>query len=392
MNVLAKELDALLEQDVSDVLVRQRAYWHSATKLTGDNIVLFGAGALGRHTFAGMRKAGMVPLAFADNGEAVQGTEIDGIPVISPEDAVAKYGTTAAFVIATYNTSKPREQLSNLGAVTVVHFAWLFASRPEAFLPHVCLELPHPIFEQKEDVRRGFELMADEEMRRLYLAQLRWRLFLDFDRALTSQTPAMRNSEYFPDDLYSFLPNEVLVDCGAFQGDTVQRFLAKQGDSFARIYACEPDSDNRKHLEEWLSSLPGATHEKIIVEPVAVGAERGKARFTSGGDVRSLLTSDGTLEVNVATIDEITRVTPPTLIKMDIEGAELDALSGARHSIEKYAPVLAICVYHTSDHLWRVPLLIASLSSRYRFYLRAHAEDCWDATCYAIPIERALRK
>ena len=392
MSTLTGDLDALLVQDMEHVIDTQRGYWKSATGSLSDRIVLFGAGALGRRTLAGMRCAGLDALAFADNGEALHGRDVDGLPVLRPGEAVAKYGKSATFVVATYNTSRPRQQLADLGASVAVPYSWLFAHRPEAFLPHACLDLPHPIFKQATDVRRGFELMADEEMQRLYLAQLRWRLFLDFDRVLAPQTPELRDSEYFPDDLYAFLPDEVLVDCGAFDGDTVRRFLAKRGGSFRKIHACEPDPGNRARFEEWSSTLPTATRAKISVEPVAVGAQRGKAHFSATGTAGSLMKDAGTLEVDVASIDEITQSTPPTLIKMDVEGAEMDALAGARRSIEAHTPVLAICVYHASDHLWRVPLLIASMSSRYSFYLRAHAEDCWDVSCYAVPKDRVVRK
>jgi hypothetical protein len=126
------------------------------------------------------------------------------------------------------------------------------------------------------------------------------------------------------------------------------------------------------------------------VEPFAVGAAKGKARFAATGTAGSEVNASGSFEVDIATIDELTAEAPPTLIKMDVEGAELDALEGARKSISAHAPVLAVCVYHHSDHLWQVPLRIASMSDRYRFHLRAHAEDCWDVTCYAIPEDRIL--
>jgi len=75
---------------------------------------------------------------------------------------------------------------------------------------------------------------------------------------------------------------------------------------------------------------------------------------------------------------------------MDIEGAELDALKGARQLIAEHRPVLAICAYHLQSHLWQVPLLIQSISDSYRFFLRQQASDGWDLVCYAIPVERLL--
>jgi hypothetical protein len=66
----------------------------------------------------------------------------------------------------------------------------------------------------------------------------------------------------------------------------------------------------------------------------------------------------------------------------------MDALIGARGSIKKTLPVLAICVYHQPDHLWRIPLLIWSFSDQYRFFLRPHNEEGWDLVCYAVPVNR----
>jgi hypothetical protein len=73
---------------------------------------------------------------------------------------------------------------------------------------------------------------------------------------------------------------------------------------------------------------------------------------------------------------------------MDIEGAEIDALAGARRIIEKDRPVLGICVYHRQDHLWRIPLLISSLSNDYKIFLRPYSDEGWELVCYAVPINR----
>jgi FkbM family methyltransferase len=385
----SETLESLLALDPDVVVAEQRAQWDRATGTKGERIVLFGAGHLGRYTLAGLAKAGIRPVAIADNAPHLHGSHIDGIAVLSPDEAALRYCDSAAFVIATYNTSRPWAQLTALG-VTVVPYAWLFAHHPETLLPHGCLEHPRAIFDQAADVRRGFALMTGPENRAAFVAQLRSRLFLDFDRVVTPQTPEMRASEYFPRDLYRYLPDEVLVDCGAFDGDTVRRFLQVRGDAFRRVHACEPDPANRARFEQWSAGLPAATREKIRIEPVAVGAARAKARFAATGTAGSGVDRAGTFEVDIAAIDDLAAELPPTLSKMDVEGAELDALDGARRSISAHTPVLAVCVYHTSDHLWRVPLKIAALSDRYSFHLRAHAEHCWDVSCYAVPADRVL--
>ena len=73
-----------------------------------------------------------------------------------------------------------------------------------------------------------------------------------------------------------------------------------------------------------------------------------------------------------------------TFIKMDIEGAELNALYGSKEIIKKYVPKLAVCVYHKTEHLWEIPFFIKSLNPNYKIYLRHHSLDEHETVCYAI--------
>jgi hypothetical protein len=71
---------------------------------------------------------------------------------------------------------------------------------------------------------------------------------------------------------------------------------------------------------------------------------------------------------------------------LDIEGAELDALQGARRLIEKNRPGIAVCLYHFPHHLWAIPLWLAELDLRYRFYYRAHEHCTFETVLYALPL------
>jgi hypothetical protein len=73
---------------------------------------------------------------------------------------------------------------------------------------------------------------------------------------------------------------------------------------------------------------------------------------------------------------------------MDIEGAEVEALNGARNLIARHHPILSICLYHRQSDLWRIPLIIHSMYPGYCFYLRSHEEDGWQTVAYAVPPER----
>ena len=77
---------------------------------------------------------------------------------------------------------------------------------------------------------------------------------------------------------------------------------------------------------------------------------------------------------------------------MDIEGAELDALIGARRTLVRDRPILAIAAYHRASDLWTIPRLIKSIVPEYDLHLRRYAEDCWELVCYAIPSSSRLPK
>lgn len=90
-------------------------------------------------------------------------------------------------------------------------------------------------------------------------------------------------------------------------------------------------------------------------------------------------------DIDSVKLDSISYPGKVSLIKMDIEGAEIDALKGARNLIKNNNPKLAICVYHRLEDLWNVPLSIMSISSDYTYYLRHHSPVIWDSVCYAVP-------
>ena len=101
--------------------------------------------------------------------------------------------------------------------------------------------------------------------------------------------------------------------------------------------------------------------------------------------MQSALNKSGETEIDCAPLDELLVDFQPTYVKMDIEGAEPEALIGMQKILNKEPPILAISVYHRMDHLWALPLLIQSFSDQYHFFLRPHGAAVWDLVCYAVP-------
>jgi FkbM family methyltransferase len=383
------ELEELLSEPVEEA---KRRASESFDRLSGGrDIVLMGAGGLGRRTLAGLRRCGVEPLAFADNGIGRQGTTLDGLPVLAPEAAARAFGSRAAFVVTIWGANRPhrfahsREQLRGLGCDVVCSFPELLWKHPDALLPFYLQDLPSRVLDGRAEVRRAFDLWEDASSRAEYVAQVRFRLCADLD----GLPHPVAHSQYFPDDLFTWSDDEWIVDGGAYDGDTVRAVSTMHG--FGHLLALEPDPANFVKLQETVAALPPAARAKVDCRQVALGSERRALYLDATGTAASATSaspSAGTIAVRAETLDSLVDGSWPTFIKLDIEGFEVEALQGARETIQRHAPVVAVCVYHRQDHLWRIPLLLSNWRDDYAFFLRPHNEEGWDLVCYAVPRAR----
>ena len=384
------QLDELLSEDIDSIAERERSTFARIADGRAESLVLFGAGGLGRRTLAGLRRIGVEPLAFADNNAHLWHQVVDGVRVLDPREAVDKHSRTAVFVVTTCSdvAGHPlREigaQLTGYGPSRVASFAFLYWRYADVFLPYFAVDLPRKTRQQADQVRAAWSLWADESSRAEYLAQVHWRLWMDWERL---GTPA-EQVPYFPDDLFALATDEVFVDCGAFDGDTVREFLKRERGPSARVIALEPDPANFAKLAAYVRSRTDDVRNRVVLLQLAAAASAKRARFRADGTAQSAIARNGGQEVRCAPLDEVLTGYTPTYIKMDIEGSEPDALAGARRTIEVCRPVLAVSVYHAFDHLWKLPLFIQSLYDDYRLFLRPHARPFWDLVCYAVPASR----
>jgi FkbM family methyltransferase len=241
------------------------------------------------------------------------------------------------------------------------------------------------VIKSADAIRKAWLLFNDEISRNEYLAQIHWRLNPEF-----AQIPAQAGHEiYFPPDLIKLNENEVFVDCGAYTGDTVRSFFQQANGQFQKILTFEPDPANFKELMELVTSLPWDIAQRIKTSDLALGCRSEQLYFNAQGVASSSLSASGSILIQSEPLDSLLADELPTYIKMDIEGAEIDALEGATRTISTHLPILAISVYHLQDHIWNVPLLIHSLSDSYKFYLRRYTPRVLDdLVLYAIPTHR----
>jgi FkbM family methyltransferase len=388
----AHALDSLLDEPLADARHREQTAFEGALKPFSRRVVIYGAGNLGRRTLAGLRDTGIDVVAFADRNRALRTRLVDGVPVYGPEEVADQFGDNALFVIALWHPTTTggiesvARQLREFGCQRAIPFVPLYWRYPARYLPYYMWDLPSLAVESKDRVHAAFDLFSrDPDSQRRFVQQLRLRMHADFG---CPEPPAKHNA-YFP-PLFRPIADESFVDCGAYDGDTVEMFRKWTGGSFSKIVAFEPDPKNADALQAFAHSKPDLSR-RIEIHRKAAAEQAGLVRFAASGGTDAAISESGDIEIACVALDEALAAQRTTFIKMDIEGAEMSALRGARRVIRRDRPILAVCVYHQQDHLWEVPLTIASELDRTRFALFGYFMEGMETVCYAIPEERFVQ-
>ena len=225
----------------------------------------------------------------------------------------------------------------------------------------------------QHDIERLYNTLSDDLSRNVLIGY--------FNQRISGKTSYLRelftNDQYFP-DVIKLEDNEVFIDCGAYNGDTIACFIARmKSKKISGIYAFEPDSKN-------YSKLISRGFSGLISIPKGCYSEATTLRFNSQGDMESAFNDAGSCEVEVDAIDNVINSSNVSFIKMDVEGSELMAIEGAQNTISVHKPKLAISVYHKKEDLVSIPKKIIALVPEYKLYLRAHSPYSLDVVLYAI--------
>jgi FkbM family methyltransferase len=380
MDDLDRGIDDFFRQDPSAAVRRIADDVHRRLSSVTDGIMLYGAGHYGGIAASALRKCGIVPTAFIDSNPRKRGQTIADIPVIDLNYFLEHHADSALVVVTVYNCVDVLKSLAKRGIVAIT-YAQLALTLGEPLLPYCGIQHPAIIWNHETDVRRAMNLWADVPSRSEFLAQLNWSVTLD-PHALSRPRPAQET--YFDSELVVFGNNEIFVDCGAFDGDSVAAFV-KRCPGYRSVLALEPDPGNRDRFCHRFGGVNAMRGKNIELLPFAAGDRRETVFFNVTGTAGSAVGA-GSLQVDSAPLDELLSGGTPTLIKMDIEGAEPLALRGATRIMRGLHPRLAICLYHDRRHLWELPLLIQSAQPDYKMYLRRYADECWELVNYAFPV------
>lgn len=311
--------------------------------------------------------------AFVD--DFTSEAQIENIPVIRSADLPPK---SLVIVASMLRPKTALSSLKNLDVVALDYFALAAYTKapvkPVAFWPRFAIDYREN--HSKYDALRA--RLDDAESRELLDSLIRFRL--NGDLSAMENCDFNPQGQYFEDFLELNSVGETFIDIGSFDGQTSIEF-AKRVKSFDKILAFEPSAANFSAVESALESLRGGPTEVL---QMALGAKTSSQRFSSMMGSSSRATEDGESVVNVVTLDSL-NLASGSFLKMDIEGAEIEALRGARETIRRLHPRLAVSVYHRFDDLWRVPEVVDEVGLEYRVFLRHYTEGIDETVMYFIP-------
>jgi FkbM family methyltransferase len=339
-------------------------------------VALAGALPHGRRIAKGCAALGIAIRAVFDGNPDLHGTTVEGIEVL-PMEAVHSLPSSVPVILCTQRFLAIEEQLSGISS-PLIPFSVLSLHDPVAFPPHPFFDgLQNNLLHHWEALRQVRQLLASSHSQDAFDAVMAFRMTFD-PQVLRG---VVVDHEYLAPDVLTLSSQEVVVDGGSYTGDTIESLLQQTGGA-RRVVAFEPDPTNFEKLQQAYGD-----NSTVICRQEGLYSCSTELRFASNGREDAALSLEGESSISVVVLDQIPEVQDVTFLRLNIEGAEMEALAGARELLLRQRPKIAVAVYHVPEHLWRIPLWLAALLPNYEFHLRQHEGGLVETVLYAIPRE-----
>ena len=281
-------------------------------------------------------------------------------------------------IILTVTTGSPLEAIDTLDTKGFTHFNYL------AFFKYSGLELVAPPFmlDFKEDFSKNhnryqtvYDLLWDDMSRTTFEKVINFKISFDF--TFMKGFANDHEGQYFDKNILPIIKGIRFVDGGGYVGDTATEVIKNYPD-FQKIYLIEPIVQHLEIAKRELGHI-----ENIEFIPVGLSDTTSTVAFNEEKSF-STIYGKGDRNIKIDTIDNLIQE-PIDYIKLDIEGAEQEAILGAKQCIKKHHPVLAVCIYHKAEDWYKIPELVLAIRPDYKIYLRHYMEGIFETVMYFIP-------
>jgi len=344
--------------------------------------VVYGAGNRGRELRRLLNERGYRVERFVDQA-ADRTPLVDGLPCVHPQRPEARARGNEFALIGIWRPDIDLGPILGLMRELGYEETATVYDYVEAFGP--AINAPYWqtrsgfYLEHLEDLRRLGNLFAEERSRQCLAEVLRLRLLGDTSVLAAPEAEA----GYLPEGLIRLGEGARFIDGGAYDGDTFET-IARRGVRLGSYVGLEPDPHNYQRLVARLREAAWKPPEVLLL-PCAAWSHTRVLSFSADGSEGSAVSAGGSVSVQGIALDEALPGFPANMIKFDIEGAEPEALVGARDLIRRARPILAVAIYHQPDHLWQIPFLIEAWKLGYSFFLRYHQMGGNDLVVYCLP-------
>ena len=348
---------------------------------TEKKIVMYGMGNGADKIISICERYGIEICDFFASDGFVRGHTFHGKRVLSYSETKEKYGAENMIVLLSFASSLP-DVLENI---------YKIADECELYAPDVpvcgtnlfCREF----YDENQDKIKAVEpLLADDRSREVYNSVIDYKLSGDVSHLKDTHSDF---SEVYRDILHAE-KIEYIADLGAYNGDTL-REIKPFAPNIKSAVAFEPDRRNHRKLCEYAS---GETAFEIKAYQKAAWSHTQTLIFDGSGNRNSTLISGKSLpvtkgaktdEVEADSLDNILSCGRVDYIKYDVEGSEREAIEGSHKTIEKYSPALLISLYHRSEDIFELPLMIHEKYPEYKLYIRRREYiPAWDTVLLAV--------
>lgn len=388
---------------------------NKAAILEGESLVLFGTGSLGRDMLNALKNHGVYPHFFCDSNPDRVGSKYHGLTIISPEKLKMEYADSNVLIASQTYAADIRKDLINLGfnkhkiiwptdfdMATALFFTptnQLTTNRTRSQA-----EWQEFIKENSEKIEKAYALFEDDKSKQVFVEKIA--AMVNFENIGVFTNYLKRNSEpvndfglvcfkpygaenfyYFNNDVFQLVNEEIYVDIGAHDGDSVIEFVnacKNNQKKYKKIIAFEPDPEYFKQL---LAYSEGKQNIQCIDS--GIWSEKTVLKFRSSAndiiDGSSGFSTLGDIEIKTISLDEFLSGDKVTLIKMDPPGNIIPiALEGAKNTIKKHKPRLILGAYHAFESIFEIPLLVHKIDPTYRLFLRHNSWGIGETDIYAI--------
>lgn len=365
--------------------------FNNITQKINKPVILYGAGTLGKMASNYLNKLDIPILFVIDrNPKLYENDQFwNGITICKPEEVLCnnfKEKCLLLICVVTSSYTKISNKLLCDGWKNVFPFYDVTLSYQDI----------HPLNNgwisslwNKDDIDKTSYVsyrFEDDISRAHYLQFLAWHSLRE--EWIFKNAPISLKEKYFIPEIISILhENEIFINIGAYDGEFTNKFMQSVNYKFSTIYAFEPD---HKNIDKFLVNMKSNIDKyNIHLIPKALGNNidiEKKFKFFSGLDCLSCLNELGQDEIRVHNFNDFN--IEPTIIKIHIEGKELDVFKGGLSTIRQSRPILMMTIYHNRNGMWKVPLEIMNSLNDYIYYFRLHLWCGTSGILYAIPKER----